>query len=174
MDVITELFKLDFSYIFICIFIILSGFVTICEIIGKVSEILGRPFKWVRNKNKDHELLLQTSQELLELKEKHDESVRQSIRHDEIIKDDLTSLTSTVNGIVNTLESMQKKDNETKLKELKDSLIRYYNKYKNIGEWSKLEKDAFWDLFDDYEKRGGDGYIHSIVEPVMRELKEIE
>ena len=69
---------------------------------------------------------------------------------------------------------MQKKDNATKLKELKDSLIRYYNKYKNIGEWSKLEKDAFWDLFDDYEKRGGDGYIHSIVEPVMRELKEVD
>ena len=86
----------------------------------------------------------------------------------------LLKLTNTVNGVAKNLECMQRKENETKLKELKDSLIRYYNKYKNVGEWSKLEKDAFWDLFEDYEKRGGDGYIHSIVEPVMRELREID
>ena len=77
-----------------------------------------------------------------------------------------------MNGIVVTLEEMQRKSNETELKRLKDSLVQYYNQYKTIGEWSKLEKDAFWDLFDDYESRGGDGYIHGIVEPVMRELKE--
>ena len=69
---------------------------------------------------------------------------------------------------------MQQKENKTKVKELRESLIRYYNKYKNIGEWSKLESGAFWDLFNDYEERGGDGYIHTIVEPVMRELREIQ
>ena len=69
---------------------------------------------------------------------------------------------------------MQAKENETKRKELKGSLVTYYNKYKDIGEWSKIEKEAFWDLFDDYEKRGGDGYIHTIVEPSMRELREID
>ena len=35
-------------------------------------------------------------------------------------------------------------------------------------------KEVFWDLFDDYEARGGDGFIHSKVEPVMRELKVID
>lgn len=43
-----------------------------------------------------------------------------------------------------------------------------------VGEWSELEKEAFWELFEDYEARGGNGFIHSIVEPVMRELKVVD
>lgn len=137
-------------------------------------EKLGLETKGMRKRKEEHNLLIQTSQGLIQLQEKHEESVRQSIRHDEMIKADISSLTDKINEIADTLSVMQKKDNETKLKELKGSLIRYYHKYKDIGEWSKLEKDAFWDLFDDYEKRGGDGYIHTIVEPAMRELRETD
>jgi hypothetical protein len=89
-----------------------------------------------------------------------------------MIKDDINKLTETVNGIATTLTEMQQKSNDTELKKLKDTLVGYYNKFKNVGEWSKLDANVFWDLFDDYEKRGGDGYVHSIIEPVMRELKE--
>ena len=174
MEIFKELFQLNIPYIIIGILVILSVAIALYEMIGKISKMIGKPVKWVREKEKDHELILQTSKGLEELHKQYEESVRQSIRHDEMIKNDLSALADTVNNIADTLNEMQKKDNATKLKELKDSLIRYYNKYKNIGEWSKLEKDAFWDLFDDYEKRGGDGYIHSIVEPVMRELREID
>lgn len=156
MEMITELLKLESSPLIIGFFILLSAVIAMYEIIGKFSKIIGKPVKWVKEKEKDHELLRQTADSLLSLEEKH------------------VSLTEMVNGITNTLAEMQKKENDTKLKELKDSLIRYYNKYKQSGEWSKLEKDAFWDLFEDYEKRGGDGYIHTIVEPVMREMKEID
>ena len=40
--------------------------------------------------------------------------------------------------------------------------------------YRKNEKEAFWELFEDYESRGGNGFIHSIVEPVMRELKVVD
>lgn len=174
MEAIKELISVDFVYVFVSVFTILFAIKAIISLFEWIFNKLGLETKWMKNKKLEHNLLIKTSKDLLSLQEKHDESVRQSIRHDEIIKKDITTLTNTVNGIAATLTEMQKKENETKLKELKGSLIRYYNKYKNIGEWSKLEKDAFWDLFDDYEKRGGDGYIHSIVEPVMRELKEID
>lgn len=174
MDAITELVKIDFSSIFISVFVILIGIKAIVSVFEWVIDKLGLETKWMRRKKDEHELLIRTSQSLIVLQEKHTEDVKQSILHDEKIKSDLAGLTNTVNDIAITLKNMQEKENETKLKELKDSLIRYYNKYKKTGEWSKLEKDAFWDLFDDYEKRGGDGYIHSIVEPVMRELREID
>lgn len=174
MDEILELTKIDFISLFLTIFVILIGMKSAVTIFEWVIKQFGLETKWMRKKREEHDLLLQTRQCLEVLQKKHEESVRQSIRHDEMIKNDISSLTETVNGIVITLDTMQQKNNETKLKELKDSLIRYYNKYKNTGEWSRLEKDAFWDLFNDYENRGGDGYIHSIVEPVMRELKEID
>lgn len=174
MDEILELTKIDFISLFISVFVILLGMKSAVSIFEWITKKLGLETKWMRKKREEHELLLQTRQSLEVLQKKHEESVRQSIRHDEMIKNDISSLTETVNGIVITLDTMQQKNNETKLKELKDSLIRYYNKYRNTGEWSRLEKDAFWDLFNDYESRGGDGYIHSIVEPIMRELKEID
>lgn len=174
MGTISELFQLDISSIIMGSFVIMASMIAAYEIIGKVSFIIGKPVQWVKIKNSDHELILQTKEGLKDLQEKHQESVKQSIRHDEMIKKDISSLSEAINRIANTLDEMQEKENETKLKELQDSLIRYYNKYKTIGSWSNLEKDAFWDLFEDYEKRGGDGYIHSIVEPAMRELKVID
>ena len=174
MNAIKELTTLDFSLVFVSVFIILIGIKAIVSLFEWFIEKLGLETKGMRKRKEEHNLLIQTSQGLIQLQEKHEESVRQSIRHDEMIKADISSLTEKVNEIADTLSVMQKKDNETKLKELKGSLIRYYHKYKDIGEWSKLEKDAFWDLFDDYEKRGGDGYIHTIVEPAMRELRETE
>ena len=174
MGAITELFKQDFQSIILGIFIIMSGIIAVYEIVCRFLSILGKPIGVMKQRKADHELLLKTVEDLTELHNKHEEDTKQSIKHDEMMRKDLLKLTNTVNGIAKNLECMQKKENETKLKELKDSIIRYYNKYKNVGEWSKLEKDAFWDLFEDYEKRGGDGYIHSIVEPVMRELREID
>ncbi|MCI8308094.1 MAG: hypothetical protein HFH14_08615 [Lachnospiraceae bacterium] len=149
MESITNLFNLDITYIIIGIFIIIYGLLSIIDVIGKFSVYIGKPVRWKQNIDADHKLLIETGRKL-------------------------TCLTETVDKISNTLSEMERKNNETEIKKLKDSLIRYYNEYKNIGEWSELEKDAFWDLFDDYEKRGGDGYIHTIVEPIMRGLIEID
>lgn len=149
MQSITELFNLDITYIIIGIFVIIYGLLSIVEVIGKFSVYIGKPVKWKQNIDADHKLLIETGRKL-------------------------TCLTETVDKISSALEEMERKNNETEIKRLKDSLIRYYNEYKNIGKWSELEKDAFWDLFDDYEKRGGDGYIHTIVEPIMRGLIEID
>lgn len=174
MEEIKELMSIDYKSLFLAVFIILAGTRTIFSIFEWIIDKLGIETKFMRNKHQEHDLLIKTSQDLLELQEKHYESVKQSIKHDEMIKSDISSLTDIVNSIASTLSEMQKIENETKLKELKGSLTRYYQKYKDIGEWTKLEKDAFWDLFEDYEKRGGDGYMHTIVEPVMRELRDID
>lgn len=174
MNAILELTKLNPVSVLTAAFVILTAFQAITTLFEWVIQKLGLETRWMKKRREEHCLLIKTSEELVKLQEKHDASVRQSIQHDEMIKADILSLTETVNGIADTLCHMQAKENETKRKEIKSSLIRYYNKYKDLGEWSKLEKDAFWDLFDDYEKRGGDGYIHTIVEPFMRELKELD
>ena len=174
MNDVLKLGELDIQGWFITGILILVGITSLYKIITEFSVMIKKPIGVMKQRQADHELTLQNSKAIQELAKKHEEDTMQSIRHDEMIRDDLKKLTDTVNGIVVTLETMQQKDNETKLKELKDSLITYYNKYRVIGEWSKLEKEAFWDLFDDYESRGGDGYMHTIVEPVMREIREID
>lgn len=94
MDDIQAFLNLDWVALILGIFIVMSGVIAIVEIVGKFSEIIKKPVWWVKKKNEDHELLTKTVQDLKELHDKHDEDTRQSIKHDEVIRDDLKKLTT--------------------------------------------------------------------------------
>ena len=93
MEAVTELFKQDISSLCVGIFIILSAFIAMYELIGKFSKIIGKPVRWVREKECDHNLIIQTTERLNELQKQHEESVKQSIKHDKVIRNDLEKLT---------------------------------------------------------------------------------
>lgn len=174
MDAFKELLQINFVSFFIACFVILTFIVSAVQLIGKFSKIVGKPFKWVKKKDEDHELLVNTINKVNDLEAKQKNDTKESIRHDEMIRYDLNKVSVTVDEIAATLSDMKKKDNATEIKKLKDKIVGYYNKFKDVREWTKVDKDVFWDLFDDYDARGGDGFVHSIIEPVMRQLKEID
>ena len=67
---------------------------------------------------------------------------------------------------------------ETKRNELRDRLLQTYryftNKEKNpLLAWSEMEAEAFWKVFGDYEDAGGDGDMHTTVQPAMRRLEVV-
>ena len=37
-----------------------------------------------------------------------------------------------------------------------------------------MEAEAFWELFGEYEDRGGNSYMHSVVQPAMNKLTVLE
>ena len=172
MDTIKQLTELDYKTLIIGIAVVAGSFKIVCNFFSWFVSYLGLETKKMRKKREDHELLITTTKNLELLQSKQNEDVRQSIVHDKRIKDDLKNVTDKVNEIAEILSKMQKADNVTEMKKLK--LVVYYNKYKNSDGWDSMDKEVFWDLFDDYEARGGDGFIHSKVEPVMRELKVID
>ena len=57
-----------------------------------------------------------------------------------------------------------------KVHELRDRLLEAYRYYTGKGAWNIMEADVFWELFSDYEKLGGDGFVHCKIEPAMRAL----
>lgn len=174
MDVIKQLTELDYSTLIIGVAVVAGAFKVICEFFTWFMSYLGLETKKMRQSREEHELLITTVKNLELLQNKQNEDVRQSIVHDRRIKDDLKNVTDKVNEIADILSNMQKADNVTEMKKLKEKLVAYYNKYKNLDGWTSMDKEVFWDLFEDYEERGGDGFIHSKVEPVMRELKIID
>ena len=93
MELIERITEINFANWIITAFLLLSIFIAGYEIIGKVSEIIGKPVKYVRERNKIKELTLQNTEQIKELTQKHEDSVNQSIRHDEIIRKDLAKLT---------------------------------------------------------------------------------
>lgn len=183
MELIQELFKQDISSIILGIFILMSGFIAIFSIIGKFSEMIGKPVKWIRSKNEDHALVIHTADELKLLQEKHEESVKQSIRHDEMIKDTVLDLSQKVDSLSKDLYEMRKIQDDDKLAEYKDKIgrsYRYYNdrRYSDknpIPYWNCMEKEALEDLIKQYESHGGkNSFVHSIVEPEIEKWKVVD
>lgn len=94
MEAVTILLKQDISSSVVTLFVLLSAVIAMYEIIGKFSKMIGRPVKWVRRKEDDHNLIIRTIKELNQLQKAHDDSVKQSKIHDNAIRNDLRNLTS--------------------------------------------------------------------------------
>lgn len=174
MEKLAELQNIDILAWVTTGFQILAVLVAAQVAIEKVSIAIGKPVRWLKQKNEERQLVLQTAKSLDELRKQRAIDVEQSIKHDEKLKENLQSVSNKIDTLSDQITFMQSKMDETEMAKLKDTIIIYYKKYKDLGEWSALEKDAFWDLFKSYESHGGNGFIHSVVEPVMRELNIVD
>lgn len=88
-------------------------------------------------------------------------------------------LSNTMIEIMSRLKQMEERINLRDRNKLRDLLLQNYRYYTNpdknpSGSWTRMEADAFWDLFHDYEDAGGDGFVHTIVQPAMEKLIIIE
>lgn len=76
MDAVKELFQINFSYILISVFIVLIGVRTIASPLEWLVSQLGLETKWMRKRREEHDLLLNTSKNLIALQEKHIEDMK--------------------------------------------------------------------------------------------------
>ena len=95
------------------------------------------------------------------------------------LKTSQTVLVETQTEMNNTLNEMIEKQERRERNKLRDKLLQSYRYYTDIEKnpsqsWTKMESEAFWELFGDYEDMNGDGYIHSVVQPAMNSLKIVE
>lgn len=77
--------------------------------------------------------------------------------------------------IISRLTQMEDRINRRDRNKLRDLLLQNYRYYTNpdknpSGSWTRMEADAFWALFHDYEDAGGDGFMHTDVQPAMEKL----
>lgn len=121
MDEILELTKIDFSYVFISVFVILIGVKAIISLFEWVIEKLGIETKWMRKKREDHELLIQTTKNLSELQERHREDVEQSIAHDKRIKDELSTFMSEMRESISITQNEIKTFSENRVHDRQQS-----------------------------------------------------
>ena len=138
MNEILQLTELDFSYMFLSIFIILTGMKAIISLFEWMVRKIGLETKWMRKKREDHELLIRTSQSLSSLQEKHERDVERSDRRDEEISSDIKKLTRMFVD-----------------KEIDDMRWEINNFATNVSEGKPCNKDSFTHcihIFEKYEK----------------------
>ena len=77
-----------------------------------------------------------------------------------------------------TIANHYKETERLKCNELREKLVAQYRHFTSLEmnprqEWTILDAETFWELFADYEKYGGNGFMHSTVKPAMEKLKVI-
>lgn len=122
MSEITELTKIDFTYVFIAVFAILFGIKVFVSLFEWFIEKLGLETKWMRKNREEHELIIQTSQNLADLKKQHNHDVEESNIHDSNIKEELSAFMSEIKSSVSETQSEIKQFAENRLSDRQQSL----------------------------------------------------
>ena len=77
------------------------------------------------------------------------------------------------------LDEIQTSIQKREKNKLQDRILQNYKYYiskeKNpMQAWTEMEATAFWGLFEEYEDAGGNGFLHSTVQPAMKMLTIIK
>lgn len=122
------------------------------------------------------------SQELRDkLQKRTDEAVEKSeeanIRSKETLAEirELRILVEKINARQEEIDADRKAQ---KVNELRKDLIDAYHHFGSVAEnpkqtWNEMEAHAFWSMFNDYERYGGNDFAHQIIQPAMNRLKVI-
>lgn len=95
------------------------------------------------------------------------------------LKEEQGILSDTQKEICQTLIDMKATMDKRERNKIRDRLLqmyRYYTSEKTNPSHTitSMENEAFWELFGDYEEAGGDGYMHTIVQPEMNKLDIVD
>lgn len=168
----------------------MNGFNEFAQTIGKiplfwaVTIIIGIWFiinTSIKAWHKVSEINIQSVQKKEEIKKAVEISDKYTVLETECnsthneLRDSIEMLSKKMDILTAEIQSVEKDRRERDLNKLRDRLIDIYLRYGTVErnpekKWNKLEAESFWSLFEDYEKLGGDGYMHQIVEPAMRVL----
>ena len=161
------------------------GDVTISQVVMVVLSIVFVVLMYKKFRDyliKKHEIDKARDEEIKECLtavRKYPEYRQQSIKIQELLEGEIQELRKMQEDTTDRLMRMEEQDHRRECNKLRDMLLqnyRYYtNKERNPSQsWSKMESEAFWELFRDYEELGGDGYMHTEVQPAMERLVVVE
>ena len=172
MDTILELLKQDPVAIFLSIILLMSATVTIADVVGKFSVIIGKPVKWIQSKEKDHMLLIKTAEEMKQYSENRIQDRQQSLQIQKELTDSIANISKKLDQmqcITNErFQRSEQKNNKRIRAELKDKISQSYRYYHALGKINDMELEALEDLIEEYEEADGENsFVHSVVQKEM-------
>lgn len=150
---------------------ILIWILAIGYLVPKIRQFYGWSRKYWQ-KTEDREKAIENAGQLDEY---HQQS--KDIRAE--LQRQIEGLQKAVDGINERLDKRDKADKEKRLNKTYSQIVQLYQYYTSeernpMQAWTAMEADVFWKVFRDYEDDGGDGYVHSEIEPAMKQLRTVE
>ncbi|WP_378958157.1 hypothetical protein [Mediterraneibacter gnavus] len=118
-------------------------------------------------------------QKALEQIDRYPEWRQQSIDIQAEFLEKIQSLSDNQKECVKRLERIEESNRKRELNKAYAKLLQshkyFTDKKKNpLQAWTKMESDSFWNIFGDYEEAGGNGQMHTEVQPDMVKLRVIQ
>ena len=159
MDTIKQLTELDYKTLIIGIAVVAGSFKIVCNFFSLFVSYLGLETKKMRQKREEHELLITTVKNLELLQNKQMEDVRQSIRHDDMIK--------------NELQNLSKMFIDMEIQDIRWNILNFCADLSNGKEFSRECYDYVFKLYDKYEKVLIDnGLTNGLIEQSIAYIRE--
>lgn len=154
------------------VFYVIMAIVFLVLVYKKVSEYLIKRHDAEQEKDKH-------LKEALEAVGKYPEYRKQSVEVQKQLTKEMQEIKNVLGDHTQRLEKMEQDARKREVNKLRETLLQNYKYYtskeKNpMQSWTKMESEAFWDLFTDYEDMGGNGHIHTVVQPAMLLLNVID
>lgn len=116
---------------------------------------------------------------VLDAVEKYPEYRKQSFEIQQKLENEMQGLRKSQEESISRLDKMEADTKRRERNKSRDILLqnfRYFtNREKNpMQAWTRMESEAFWEIFHDYEDMEGNGYVHTEVQPRMNLLEIIE
>ena len=95
------------------------------------------------------------------------------------LKKEIEEIRDYCSNLMNRFEEIEEQNKKRECSKSRDMLLQNYRYYTSNTQnpsqsWTRMESEAFWELFREYEEAGGNGYMHTEVLPAMQRLNIIE
>lgn len=166
-------------------FINLFGHITVSNIIyltlacGFVYKVYTKIRDFFANKAEDDIHHKQEIADMIDAVKELTKDRTEILENQKAMQTQLVQLYSAQQANSERLTQLETNINNRERNKLRDRILQSYRYYTSsqhnpLQQWTKMEATAFWFLFDDYEAIGGNGYVHSVVQPSMQSLEVIE
>lgn len=96
-----------------------------------------------------------------------------------ILKEEVQEIRDGLQVMMKRFEEIEEQNKKRECSKLRNMLMQHYRHYTNKQEnpsqsWTRMEAETFWALFKEYEEAGGNGYMHTVVQPEMEQLLIVE
>ena len=152
------------TFVLACIFLFIVG--------KKIVIYFNNKIELEKKRDKDIETALAEVS-------KYPQYRKQSISVQQELQGEINVLKEAIDKNTKKMEEIETGNKTRELNRIRNKLIESYNYYTSerrnpTKSWTEMESQSFWSMFSDYEDLGGDGFVHSTVEPAMRALEVID
>ena len=168
MDEFIEVFG---NYSVGSLILLVAAFVFLCKIYLEMKKVIVEQHDL--KKAQDEQIT-----RIIEQEAKYPEWRQQSLNIQKKLTERMDEMQKFQEDVMRRIEEIEAERRKQKRNELRERLLyayRYYTSRETNPRqaWSEMESQAFWAMFGDYEAAGGDGHMHTVVQPAMRALEVI-